>query len=223
MPYRLCLLGLPSSGKGTYGSLLSKALSVPLLTASTFLKERTAVDANLKAVVDSGRLVPDEVISGICHTASKQHLSFILDGYPRTAGQAKDCTSWKQGPVSFAVLVDVPIWVVKMKMSGRLICPECGKGWNNVGISEGEWDMPVMLHQGQDSRCSCGCGLVRREDDIDSTVVEARLKNYEEKTAPVIDFFEDRDMLIKWRPYNGIDDYPNLEKMVRSRARIQPA
>mmetsp|Transcript_9116 Transcript_9116/g.18231 ORF Transcript_9116/g.18231 Transcript_9116/m.18231 type:complete len:234 (+) Transcript_9116:269-970(+) len=214
---RICLLGLPSSGKGTYGALLSTSLSAPLITASTLLKQQTAADVELKKVIDGGGLVPDEVISTICEKAATPHGSYILDGYPRTAGQALDCISWKTNPVTAAVFVDVPSWVVQRKISGRLVCPGCGKGWNNVGIDEAGFDMPPLLHEGQDERCSCGTGLVRRGDDQDEQVVQARLRNYEEKTAPVIDFFEERDMLIRFTPYKGIQDAPNLEALVWKR------
>ena len=79
--------------------------------------------ANISAVscctVDAGGLVPDEVISTICEKAVIPHSSYILDGYPRTAGQALDCISWKNLPVTAAVFVDVPSWVVQRKISGR--------------------------------------------------------------------------------------------------------
>ena len=284
---RLTLLGLPGSGKGTYGSLLSRHLKLPILTASSIMKLKMTPE--LTEVTRRGGLVPDAWIGGVMKdavisasgissggevggegarknykqnphvTVGVDDLSFeaayILDGYPRTRGQgmqvldeweevrrrdrgAKEGWSEARGSeithlilllsiartffdccfapsqamrTQLAVFIDVPKEVVLAKLSGRMICVDCGKGWNDVAVDEAGFNMPAMLpSSGSRTHCECGGCLRKRGDDTDSGVVEERLRVYGEATKPVIDLFAERGKLITFIPYQGVADIDKL-------------
>jgi adenylate kinase len=191
----------------------------------------------LREVTKKGNLVPDAWIGGVMKDAvlslghgngeeeeeggvagdasPRLEPAYILDGYPRTEGQAMQCLDdWEERiRTQLAVFIDVPKEVVLAKLSGRLVCVECGRGYNDVAVDEGGFDMPAMLpSNGSRSRCECGGCLRRRDDDTDAGVVEERLRVYEKQTKPVIDLFAERGKLYTFTPYRGVAD---IEKMYK--------
>ena len=180
----LILFGPPGSGKGTQAQLLKEALNVPHISTGEILRERVAskdeVGERVAAIMQSGALVPDETVNQIVIDRVAQPdcaQGFILDGYPRTAAQAKLLSELLAGrgidPVVVHLKVDYNVIVARL--AGRRQCPTCGTLYNQAP------DAPALTACNRD-----GTKLVVREDDRPE-VVRERLLAYERQTAPVLD------------------------------------
>lgn len=189
----LVLLGPPGSGKGTQGERLREDLDLPYYATGDILREavRGGTDLGRKAqeYMDRGDLVPDEVIIGVIAERIASHEAedgFILDGFPRTVGQAEalDARMNELGKrLTAALLIDVPDDEVIRRLGGRRTCP-------NGHIFHVEFDPPE-----KEGVCDvCGAELIVRDDDKPD-VIKNRLEQYREKTEPLVSFYEERGVL----------------------------
>lgn len=181
----IIFLGAPGAGKGTQAEIVSEKLAVPTVSTGNIiraaLKNGTPMGLKAKAFIESGKLVPDEVVIGII----KDRLSeddcangFILDGFPRTIPQAEALD--KMGIVIDKVIdIEVADEKIAKRMSGRRVCKACGNSYHL------EYKKPL-----KDGVCdACGGELVQRKDDAPETVLE-RLKIYHDETEPLKDYYE---------------------------------
>ena len=173
----LILLGAPGAGKGTQAELLSKELSIPAISTGNMLREAMAngseLGKQLKQIMDSGCLVPDDVILSI--VAERVAMpdcknGFILDGVPRTLSQAEalDAAGVR---IDHVVSIEIDDSVIEGRMTGRRVCGKCGASYHivaNPPKTEGVCDQ-------------CGENLVIRKDDAPETV-RHRLQVYHEST-----------------------------------------
>lgn len=190
----LIFLGPPGAGKGTQARILSKRLAVPHISTGDILRDtalkKTSLGLAVKAKMDQGELVPDEVVCKIVEERIAQPDSqkgAILDGFPRTVVQARFLDDillrTGQGQASVLNLRIEPATVVK-RLTGRWICPVCGEIYN-------EFLNPPR----QDLVCDKdGSKLVKRSDDNEETVRQ-RLLAYERETKPLIDYYQQRNRL----------------------------
>lgn len=180
----LILLGAPGAGKGTQAEKICEKLSIPAISTGNIIREaiknQTEVGLKAKQYIDSGDLVPDEVVIGII----KERLDmddckngFILDGFPRTIPQAEALD--KMGVRIDTVLeIDVEDQKVISRLSGRRVCGNCGASYHV------EYKKPA-----NDGKCDlCGGDLVIRKDDNPDTIAE-RLKVYHSQTEPLKDYY----------------------------------
>lgn len=177
------MLGPPGAGKGTQARRLARAYGVPKISTGDILREAAAQESTLGAHVrgriDQGHLVSDEVaIEIVKDRLSRQDVSkgFILDGFPRTVGQAEalDVMMADRGPLLVLHMV-VPAEVLIARLHSRRICSLCGTNADPT--------------QPQATVCSaCGGALVQRTDD-DEQVVRNRLDVYERETQPLVAFY----------------------------------
>jgi adenylate kinase len=191
----LILLGPPGSGKGTQGERLQEDLHLPYYATGDILRaavrEGTDVGKEAKDYMDRGDLVPDDVIVGVIGERIDEQEAedgFILDGFPRTEPQAEalDTKLSELGRgVSVVILIDVGEEEVVRRLGGRRQCP-------NGHIFHVDFDPPE-----QDGVCDvCGEPLEVRDDDRPE-VIRNRLAQYQEKTAPLIGYYEARGLLKK--------------------------
>src|SRR5919204_5700544 len=207
----LVLLGPPGSGKGTQGERLQEDFELPYYATGDILRaavrDRTELGRKAKDYMDRGDLVPDEVMVGvIAERISRQEAGdgFILDGFPRTTGQAEalDAKMGELGrELTAALLIDASDDEVVRRLGGRR---PCGKEGHVFHI---EFDPPK-----KDGICDiCGARLEIREDDKPE-VIRNRLAQYHEKTEPLIAYYEDRGLLRRgggWpRPAEDTDPIP---------------
>ena len=189
----LVLLGPPGSGKGTQGERLQEDLRLPYYATGdilrTAVRNGTELGQRAREYMDRGDLVPDEVMVGlIAERVSSAEASdgFILDGFPRTIGQAEalDAKLSELGRALTAVLlIAVPDEEVVRRLSGRRICP-------NGHVFHMEFDPPK-----DEGVCDiCSESLEIRDDDKPE-VVRHRLNTYHEKTEPLVAYFEERGLL----------------------------
>jgi len=188
---KLVLLGAPGAGKGTQASRLAEHYGIPhISTGDIFrqnLKDETPLGLKAKVYMDSGLLVPDELTVELLMdriSAEDCENGYILDGFPRTLGQAHALDSSET--VDACVDVDVPDELIIERMSGRRVCPACGEPFHvkfNPPVKEGLCD-------------KCGTELITRADDTLETV-EKRLSVYHEQTAPLIDHYLAQGKLLR--------------------------
>ena len=188
---KLILLGAPGAGKGTQAELLSAKLGIPTISTGNILraaiKDGTPTGLEAKRYMDEGKLVPDSVIIGIVADRLGQpdcEKGFILDGVPRTIGQAE---ALDKAGVGFDKVLSIEIsdGEIEERMSGRRVCQSCGAPYHvkaKPPKAEGVCD-------------SCGGQLVQREDDRAETV-RKRLEVYHAETEPLKGFYEGKGILV---------------------------
>jgi len=190
----LILLGPPGSGKGTQGERLQEDFRLPYYATGDILRaavaDGTELGATAKEFMDRGDLVPDEVIIGVIAERVESPEAadgFILDGFPRTVGQAEALGEEMNGlgrGITAAVLIDVSDEEVVRRLGGRRTCAKNGH------IFHAEFDPPK-----NEGVCDiCGARLIVRDDDKPE-VIRHRLETYHEKTKPLVDFYEERGVL----------------------------
>lgn len=187
---KLILLGAPGAGKGTQAEVICDKLSIPSISTGNCLREAvkngTQMGLKAKSFMDSGALVPDEVVIGII----KERLAeddckngFILDGFPRTVPQAEALDAMGVS-IDRVVEIFVPDAAIEERMSGRRVCESCGASYHMAykpPKTEGVCD-------------KCGGTLIIRKDDRPETVRD-RLKVYHEQTEPLKGFYEKKGIL----------------------------
>jgi adenylate kinase len=189
---RLMMLGPPGAGKGTQAQRLEGALEIPQVSTGDMLRDarrrETELGQEAAEYMDTGELVPDEVVIGIVEERLQRpdaEAGFILDGFPRTREQAEALA--EMGIELDAVLeLQVSEDEVVRRLGGRLNCPSCGVAYHEA------FDPPE-----EEGLCDgCGETLQRREDDRPEAIRE-RLEAYREQTEPLVEFYRDRGVLIE--------------------------
>ena len=181
----IILFGPPGAGKGTQAAAVSEAASVVhVSTGDIFrhhLKNGTALGQKVRGYMDSGQLVPDEVVMEVVASRLEQPDAaggVLFDGFPRTTNQAQLLHAWLQGRgrnVDVVINLIVPDAVVQARLSGRRSCLSCGATYH-VDHSP----------PGADGSCTaCGAQVVQRSDDQAETV-QKRIATYHSETAPVL-------------------------------------
>ena len=208
----LILLGPPGAGKGTQAERLTDDFNVPYIATGNILRkavqEETELGKEAKAYMDEGRLVPDDVITGVILEAIESDDArdgFILDGFPRTIPQADALEEGMKAhdrDLTAAILIDVPDDEVLRRLSGRRVSVKTGR------VYHVDFDPPK--HEG---RCDVdGSELVRREDDEPATV-RKRLSVYHEQTKPLINYYEDQGLL---RRFDGTRSPTEVHDHIRA-------
>ena len=189
------LLGAPGAGKGTTAVRLVDRLGCLHLSTGAMLRDivsqGTPAGREAERYMDSGELVPDTLISRlVAEELSKSDAPlFLLDGFPRTVNQAgllQETLADEGGELVMVCNLDVPQDVLVLRLGGRLVCPKCSGGYHLVTL-------PPKV-EGMCDRC--GVALVQREDD-DAATVARRLEVYEEQTAPLIAWYQERGLLVR--------------------------
>jgi len=190
-PVRLLMFGAPGVGKGTQAAVLSGRLGVPHLATGDMLRAAirggTPEGLQARAIVERGELVPDGLISALVGAQPDMQDGFILDGFPRTVGQAEylDGALRTSGRTVDAVVnIKVPEREITARLGGRRVCPACGATFH-------EAFQPPRVGDVCDA---CGGRLERRADDAEE-VVRGRLEVYTRQTAPVLEHYRDAGIL----------------------------
>lgn len=189
----IVLLGAPGAGKGTQASRISEKCRTPHISTGDIFRKAVAEGTDLgreaKRYMDAGELVPDEVVIGIV----KERLAepdcvggFLLDGFPRTVGQADalDAALAESGRKLDSVIdIEVDSASLIARLTGRRTCRGCGNITNVAGFSS------------EPQACElCGGELYQREDDTVATVTN-RLTVYTRQTEPLIDYYRGKGLL----------------------------
>jgi adenylate kinase len=196
---RIVLLGAPGSGKGTQAQRLARERAMPQISTGDLLRAAvtagSALGKQAKAAMDTGRLVADEIVLGIIAerlAAPDVGAGFVLDGFPRNIEQATalDTMLAELGkPLDAVALMEVDRGELVRRIAGRWTCRDCGLVFNLSATASGSGASQESCpnHDGPHR-------LYQRPDDNEHTVAE-RLKVYEEKTKPLVDFYRGRGLL----------------------------
>ncbi len=211
MRRNLVFLGPPGAGKGTQAKRLARDLDLVHISTGDILREavknQTPLGMKAKEYMDRGELVPDDLIIALIEEVMPPEGGVIFDGFPRTIAQAEALDrmlSRKGLRLDAVVLFDVPDEVVVERLSGRRVCPGCG------AVYHVKFSPPK-----EDEICDrCGAKLIQREDDREE-VVRNRLEVYRKQTAPLIEYYEGKGILIRLDASRDIEEvYQQLRKVV---------
>ena len=202
---RIVLLGAPGSGKGTQAKKLMADKNIPQISTGDMLREAVASGTRFglraQSIMESGNLVPDDVVLGIISERLTQPDAadgFILDGFPRTTQQALDLSELLDQlgtPLDTAVLMDVDFDILMKRLTGRRTCSLTGKLLNVHFSSQDELD-----------ECTnAGGELIQREDDNEDTIAN-RLDVYRENIEPLFDYYAKRKKLTTVDAEGTIDE-----------------
>lgn len=209
----LILLGPPGAGKGTQADILAANHNIKKLSTGDMLRAVASSGSELgqkvKTIIESGALVPDDIIITMIRERIKHSdcaNGFILDGFPRTIGQAEALSQMldTEGKhLSHVIELTVDASALIARISGRFSCKACGAGYHDVNkptVKAGVCDL-----------CG-GTEFVRRADDNAETVA-ARLKAYDLQTAPLLPYYRERGLL---RPVNGMATMDKVAQQIEN-------
>jgi adenylate kinase len=194
---RIVLLGAPGSGKGTQSQRLVKRLGIPQISTGDLLRAAVARGSELglkaKEAMDNGRLVDDALVLGMIRERLREsdaRNGFILDGFPRNLAQAQaldELLATLRQPLDVVVQLEVDYAELVKRIAGRRTCADCGRVFNLLTSPPSKADA-LCPATGAPHR------LMQRPDDNEATVTE-RLRVYDEKTRPLIEFYRSRGLL----------------------------
>jgi len=211
---RVVLLGAPGSGKGTQAKLLMDEYQVPQVSTGDLLREairdKTALGTKARAAMESGQLVPNEVVLGIIASRladDDTSNGFILDGFPRNIDQARaldDMLRELGKPLQLAIMLEVDADILLQRLTGRRTCSDCNAVFN-------VYTSPPKM----EDRCDhCGEVLKHRPDDNESTI-EQRLRIFQVQTRPLIVYYREQNKLRTIQALGDINDiYAGIKKIV---------
>jgi adenylate kinase len=206
----LILFGPPGAGKGTQAARLREDFDLPYIATGDMLREHRANETELgkqaAEYMANGDLVPDELVIEMIMTEieEKGDDGFLLDGFPRSVGQAEALTDEVERSgrrLTAALLITADDETVLTRITGR-------RGCSNGHVYHVEFDPPK--HEGVCDQC--GKPLTQRDDDMPDTV-KKRLKTYHEMTEPLIEYYEERGLL---RRFDGTRSQTEVHDHIRA-------
>jgi len=201
---RVVFLGAPGVGKGTQADRIAARFQVAKISTGDLLREavrnQTTLGIEAKNYMDQGKLVPDAVVIGLVREKLADPScanGFVLDGFPRTVPQAEELErvlALKGTPLDRVVNFQVSREDIVKRLSGRRSCPKCQATFHV------DFARPKV-----DGVCDrCGESLVQRSDDR-RDAIETRLKVYDEQTAPLVHYYDERKLLSPMDASGAVD------------------
>jgi adenylate kinase len=202
---RLVLVGPPGAGKGTQAEFIAENFNIPKISTGDIFRANVSGGTDLgklaKKYMDAGDLVPDEVTIAMVRDRLAQDdakAGFLLDGFPRTIGQANELDRiLDELGLALDVVLDLEVdnEEVVRRLSGRRLCKRCGHVWHI------EFDPPKV-----EGICDkCGGELYHRDDDYPETV-RHRLDVYAQQTRPLIEFYDGRGQMVGMDAHGLVED-----------------
>ncbi len=211
----IVLMGMPGAGKGTQARLLAERFGWPKISTGDILREIAETETELGRIVretqKAGQLVSDEILAEILRERTAQgdyQRGYILDGYPRTVAQAAFLEELARAQGKRVIVINIAVSRRSLveRLTQRCACPQCGEIYNL------RFKPPR-----QDERCDrCQVPLVRRADDVPEAI-EKRYDVYQEKTAPLLEYYRGRTAFFEVDGERSIEEiFQQIEAIVRA-------
>jgi len=210
---RFVFLGPPGAGKGTQGDMISEKYEIPKISTGDILREainnQTEIGVKAEKYVKKGELVPDSIVfEMVKHRLQMDDVKkgFIFDGFPRNIKQAKfldDLLSDLNMPIDKVLYINVDEEKLINRLSSRRVCKSCGKVYNLI-------TSPPEV----DGKCDDDGGELYQRQDDKKEVITNRLKVYHRLTKPLIDYYDNKDILVTVDGTESIDEINNRIKEV---------
>jgi adenylate kinase len=210
---KFVIMGVQGSGKGTQAKLLCVDLDLEHISVGDIFRwnvqHRTKIGAQVRRTMASGHLVDDELVESVVQQRLAVHdwnYGFVIDGFPRNERQAE---FFLEGyDIDGVIYLDMPDAEVARRVLSRRLCSECGIDYN------------LMAHRPErEDVCDvCGGALVPREDD-NPEALAVRLKEYHEKTKPVLDIFRRKEFVAV---VDATLSPPDVQASIRERFNLPP-
>jgi adenylate kinase len=203
------IMGVQGSGKGTQSAMLAADFDLVHIAVGDIFRwhvqNHTKIGAQVRRIMAAGELVGDDLAERVVRDRLEEHdwnYGFIIDGFPRNARQAGFFL--ESYDIDGVIYLDLPDSEVRRRVLSRRLCSQCGMDYN------------LIAHRPKvEGRCDvCGGALITREDDAEAALV-ARLRDFHEKTGPVLDLFRRKEYVVT------VDARPDKETVQRAiRARL---
>ena len=218
-PLGVIFLGAPGVGKGTYANKIGPLFGLTVISTGDLvrneIKLNTPLGKKIKELSEAGKLVDDEIILNM----AKQRVSqpdckkgFIFDGFPRTIVQADKLQEFAK--IDVVLNLSLPQDMLVEKAISRRVCKGCGQGYNLANIKKGEYDMPPLLPKVEGKCDKCNNVLIQRADDT-VEIITNRLEVYNKSTAPLIDYYTKKGLLINFDIKKGLGDLPLVVQLFK--------
>lgn len=203
----IIFFGPPGAGKGTQAEIICTCLNIPTISTGAALREavknETPMGLAAKSAMESGSLVPDEVVIGIIRDRLAQDdckNGYILDGFPRTVAQAEALEAMGQKIDTVVSIVASDEKIVE-RLSGRRLCGVCGASYH------------LVYNPTKDNKTcdKCGADLIIRKDDAPE-VVKSRLETYHAETEPVLAYYTEKGLVKSIETQEGVEETTRLVK-----------
>jgi adenylate kinase len=206
-------MGVQGSGKGTQARMLCADLDLVHISVGDIfrwqIQRHTKIGAQVKRIVTAGELVPDELVENVVRMRLEWHdwnYGFVIDGFPRSARQAEFFL--ESYDIDALIQIELPYSVVEERVLSRRLCEGCGLDYN------------LIQHRPEvpDTCDVCGGKLVQRADDTPEAL-RKRLSEYEEKTRPLLELFERKELVVV---VDGTKPAEEVQDEIRARLGLPP-
>jgi adenylate kinase len=195
------IMGVQGSGKGTQSELLCGDLDLVHISVGDIFRwnvqNRTKLGAQVRRSMTSGELISDDLVEAVVRGRLDQHdwnYGFLIDGFPRNGRQAE--FFMESYDLDAVIHLEIPDDEVRRRVLSRRLCPNCGMDYNLI------YDRPAV-----EGCCEvCGHELITRADDTPEAL-DARLRDYHEKTRPVLELFRRKEVV------HDVDAQPSAEEV----------
>jgi adenylate kinase len=210
---KFVIMGVQGSGKGTQATMLADDLDLVHISVGDIFRwnvqRHTKLGAQVRRTMAGGELVGDDLVEGVVGERLAQHdwnYGFIIDGFPRNSRQAEFFL--ESYDIDGVIHLDLPDSEVRRRVMARRLCSGCGMDYNLIANSPGT-----------EGKCDvCGAELVTREDDTEEALA-VRLRDYHEKTNPVLDIFRRKEYVVT---VDARPDREHIQQAIRSRLGLPP-
>jgi adenylate kinase len=207
------IMGVQGSGKGTQSAMLASDLDLVHISVGDIFRwnvqHHTKLGAQVRRIMAQGELVGDDLVEGVVRDRLTEHdwnYGFIIDGFPRNERQAEFFL--ESYDIDGVIHLDMPDSEVRRRVLARRLCSGCGLDYNLLASS------PQIA-----GKCdACGGELVTREDDTEEALA-VRLRDYHQKTNPVLDIFRRKEYVIT---VDARPDKEEVQQVIRTRLGLPP-